>query len=335
MTPAHGDVVVSGAERLPEETWPDSRMPPRTFFGAQACPELDDLDAQIAFIGVPYDLGGPIRGARFGPDGVRDARVYSCTGHDGVVDYTGYYDIDTDRMCLEAVTMADCGDVLIVPSDVDRNFWRTTRALRTIIGRGSLPVAVGGDHAITPAVVRAFDSHAAIDIVHFDAHHDFMDQFQGIRWGHGSPIRRASELPWVRNITQIGLRVATGRGPIDDARARGNRIVTTDQFRNVGPEAAMALLPESDAIYVTFDIDVMDPALCPGTGAPEPGGLTYPEMRSALRSLAKRGPIIGIDLVEVAPPLDPTGITSKTAARLVLDLLTAIWDTGGLPRQSA
>jgi agmatinase len=315
--------------RLPEETWADTIVKPRSFYGAPVCSNLDELEADVAFLGVPFDLGSPIRGARDGPDAIRETRVYAYRGPMGTDRQSrppGYYDLDADRQRLEGVTMVDCGDVVILPSDVDRNFWRITRAVRAILARGPLLVAVGGDHAITPAVVRGFERFGQVDLVQFDAHHDYLDHVQGVRWTHGSPIRRVSEFPWVGHITQVGLRVNTTRDPIDASRARGNTIITTDQFLAVGPDAAMAQVPESDAMYVTFDIDVMDPSTCPGTGAPEPGGLTYHDMRAAFRTLARRGRIIGVDIVEVAPALDPTGITSKTASRLIIDLLSAITD---------
>lgn len=308
---------------------PDSAAVPRSYCGAPLCTDLDELDAQIAFLGVPSDLGSSRPGARYGPNGIRDARVYTYASPETGATAIGYFDVNAERYRLEGVTIADCGDVLVIPGNVERNFWRVTRAVRRIVSRGSLLVAVGGDSSVTGAVVRGFDAYRKVDVVHFDAHIDFHEHAQGIRYAGGSPIRRCSEYPWVGNITQFGSRyvaVAGGRKQYDDAVAHGNRIVTADRFRQMGPEEAMALVPESDAIYVTFDIDVMDPSLCPGTQSPEPGGFTYLEMREALRALARRGRIVGIDLVEVAPTLDPTGLTARTGAQLLIDLLSAIFD---------
>jgi agmatinase len=173
-------------------------------------------------------------------------------------------------------------------------------------------------------VVRGFDSFPSLDIVHLDAHLDFDDHRQGIRWTAGNPIRRSAEFPWVKQITQIGMRMSRTREPVDDARARGNRIITTDEFFDLGPEAVAAKIPESDAIYVSFDIDIMDPTVCPGTQAPEAGGLNFFDMRSLLRAIARRGRIVGMDLVEVAPPLDRSGLTTKCAGMLLIDFLAAI-----------
>ena len=313
------------SERTAEETWPDNRALPRSFFGAPLCADLDDLAAQVAFLGVPFDQGTSGRpGARYGPDGVRDARTYGYFSWKDDTEAPGYYDIDAGVERLKGVTMADCGNVSVVPSDVERNFWKTTRVVRRILDRGPLLVVVGGDHAITAPVVRGFDRFKALDIVHFDAHLDFTDHNQGIRWGHGSPIRRSAEFPFVRNITQIGIRIG-GKKEVEEARQRGNRIITTDRFREIGPEDAVAQVPESDAIYVTLDIDILDPVYAPGTGTPAPGGLTYFELRDALRALARRGRIVGLDVVEVAPPYDCAEITTRNASKLVIDFLSAIF----------
>jgi len=316
-----------GSDRLPEETWSDTRAAPRSFYSAPLCDDLDQLDAQVAFLGVPYD-GGGAPGSRFGPDAIRDVRVYNYASFNGET-VGGYYDIDSDRQRLAGVTMADCGNVWMIAGAPERNFWRVTRSVRGILSRGSLPVVIGGDHSITSSVVRAFDSYESLDMVHFDAHLDYNDHVQGYRWSSSAPIRRCSELPWVRNISQFGIRSITGgRGPVDDSRARGNRIVTADQFRDLGPEVAMDVVPESDATYLTIDVDVLDPTVCPGTGTPEPGGLTYLEMRAALRALARRVRIVGIDVVELSPPRDPLNISVKTVSFLLVDLLAAIFDEG-------
>jgi agmatinase len=313
------------SERTADETWPDTRALPRSFYGAPLCPDLNDLKAQVAFLGVPFDQGTSGRpGARYGPDGLRDARTYNYYSWQDDSEAPGIYDIDTGVEHLKGVTMADIGNISVVPSDVERNFWKITRVVRKALDANPLLVVVGGDHAVTGPVVRGFDRFSKLDIVHFDAHLDFTDHNQGIKWGHGSPIRRASEFANVRNITQLGIRLG-GKKAVEEARGRGNRIITTDTLRDIGPEAAVAHVPDSDAMYVTLDIDVLDPAFAPGTGTPAPGGLTYFELRDALRALAKRGRIVGIDLVELAPPYDCAEITTRTASKLLTDFLAAIF----------
>ena len=201
--------------------------------------------------------------------------------------------------------------------------------MRQMAARRSLFVAFGGDHSITAPIVRGLDQIGQpIDIVHFLMRITTIAIIlQGVRHMNGGPIRRCAEFPWVRNISQFGIHdPGYPREPVDALRARGNVLVSADKFREIGPEAAMALVPESDTMYVTFDIDVMDPSVCPAAATPVPGGLTYLEMRAALRALAKRGRVIGMDLVEVTPHFDVNGITSRTALRLVIDFLTAVFE---------
>lgn len=316
--------------RLPApepEEWPDSRAQPRSFFGAPLVADLGDLKADVAFIGMPFDQGTTNRpGARFGPNAIRDARGYSYVGwgEPQPKPAGGYFDIDAGRTLLAGVTMADCGDVLVAPSNIELGFDRLTRVVGRILTAGAFPVIVGGDHAITFPAVRAFAGFDTIDIVHFDAHMDYSHDYQGVLYTHGSPIRRCAELPFVREISSIGIRVAQKK-PYEEAMQRGVHLLTADQFRDLGPRRAMEQVPASDAIYLTLDIDVLDPTQAPGTGTPEPGGLTYLELREALRQLPSRGRIVGVDLVEVAPNYDWAETTTRAAARLLRDLLSVLF----------
>lgn len=316
----------------PEE-WPDSRAQPRSFFGAPLLDDIENLDATIAFIGMPFDQGTTNRpGARFGPNAIRDAHAYSYTGYGTPKPKpaSGYFDIDAGRTLLAGVTMADCGDVSVVPSNVDLGFDRLSRVVGRILNTGSFPVIVGGDHAITFPAVRAFTGFDKVDIVHFDAHMDFSHDYQGVLHTHGSPIRRCSELPYVREISSIGIRVAQKK-VYEEAMARGVHLLTADQFRDLGAKRAMEQIPASDGIYLTLDIDVLDPTHAPGTGTPEPGGLTFVELRDALRHLPSRGRIIGVDLVEVAPNYDWAETTTRAAGRLLRELLSVLFPSKAEP----
>ena len=173
-------------------------------------------------------------------------------------------------------------------------------------------------------MVRAFDHLPALDIIHFDAHMDYAHDYQGHLYAHGSPIRRCAELPFVRNITSIGIRVAREE-PYREAVKRGNRIITADGLRTLGPRGLVEQLPRAEAIYVTLDIDALDPTEAPGTGTAVPGGLGYLQVRDVLRMLPQVGPVVGMDLVEVAPVYDSADNTSRLGAQLILDLLTAVF----------
>ncbi len=280
----------------------------------------------IAFLGVPYDQGTYGRpGARFGPNGLRQVnRIYDYIDPLEDKEAQGFFDIDMKATMLRNVTMADCGDVTIIPSDVESNFAKITHAVRKMLARGSFPVIVGGDHSITFPAVRGFGSYPDLDVVHFDAHMDFTHELQGTFYNHGCPIRRCFDLPNIRNITSLGVRKAQA-DVYEDAISKGVKVVTTDQFRAMGPEATVAQVPPGGNAYLTVDVDVMDPVQMPGTGTPAPGGLYYFEVRDALLALTKRVNIVGCDFVEVAPPYDHAETTTRFTAKLILDLLAVLF----------
>ncbi len=308
-----------------EQSRPIIKAQPRSFFKAPLCTNLDELDADVSFIGVPFDqgtLGRP--GARFGPDAIRDApRAYSYTDPFGRQrEAEGFFDVDAGDELLRGITMADCGNINTLPSDVLSNFEKLTTAVEKVVERGAFPVVVGGDHSITYPVVRGLSRFAPLNIVHFDAHMDYAHDYQGVLYTHGSPIRRCRELPFVGHIASIGIR-STRRAPYEESQRDGNLVITTSQFRQLGAQGVTALLPEPEYLYVTFDIDVMDPSQAPGTGTPEIGGLHYHEVRDCLIAIAGRANLVGFDLVEVAPSYDSSEITSQLAAKLIIDVLAA------------
>ena len=308
-----------------QDPWPIIRAHPRSFFKAPLCTDLDQLDAQVALIGVPFDQGTQGRpGARFGPDAIRDApRAYSYTDPYGAqAQAEGFYDIDVQDELLRGVTMADCGNITVVPAEVVQNFQKLTSAVEKVVERGAFPVVVGGDHAITFPVVRGLGKFAPLNIVHFDAHLDYSHDVQGVKYGHGSPIRRCRELPFVGHITSAGIRAAR-RKPYEEAQRDGSLIISTNRFRELGPQGVADLIPESENLYITFDIDVMDPSQAPGTGTPETGGLFYHEARECLTALVRKSNLVGFDMVEVAPPYDSSEVTIGLAARLIVDILAA------------
>lgn len=315
--------VVENGETVGGENWPILRAQPRTFFKAPLCANLDDLNADVAFIGMPFDqgtLGRP--GARYGPDAIRDApRAYSYTDPFGrQQEAEGFYNIEAGDELLRGVTMADCGNITTIPSNVHRNFDKLTEAVEKVVTRGSFPVVVGGDHAITYPVVRGLSKFQPLNIVHFDAHLDYSHDYQGELFTHGSPIRRCRELPFVNHITSIGIRTAR-RQPYEDSQRDGSLIVTTGQFRARGPQAVADQIPRGENLYITLDIDVMDPSQAPGTGTPEIGGLFYHEMRDCLEALVAGHNLVAFDLVEVAPPYDSSELTSQLGAALIIDIL--------------
>jgi agmatinase len=312
-------------------TWPA----PRTFFGAPSVSELGSLDAQVAFLGVPYDGGTPQPGVRTGqsagPRAVREASWYQADyrwppDDDSEVGAAGWYDVETDRDYLVGVTMADVGDVAIQGSNTEGNYDHITGAARAIAERGALMAAVGGDHSITYPLGRGMEPLGEIDVVNVDAHADFVDDMPGGRLSGASQIRRLAELPFVRSVTQLGLRNA-GREEVDGMRKLGARWATTaDVLERGGVAVARDLVPESDALYVSIDIDVLDPSVVPGTTLPEPGGLSYRRLRELLAGVAGRGRVVGFDVVELNPPHDVGTNTARVVAWIITHFLSEIFE---------
>ena len=298
---------------------------PRTMFRVPMCTNIDELDADVAFIGMPFDQGTFGRpGARYGPDALRDApRAYSYLDPYGQGrDAEGFFDADAGDELLRGITMADCGNVSVSPSEVVHNFERLAGVVQRVARRGAMPVILGGDHAITFPAVAGLAQFAPLDIVHFDAHLDYTHDYQRALLTHGSPIRRCHELEHVANITSVGIRSAR-RAPYEEAVSHGNGIITLRQFREMGPEETAESIPVGTNLYITFDVDVLDPTQAPGTGTPEVGGMFYEEARRCLETLVRRSNLVAFDVVEVAPPYDASQLTVQVTARLVVDILAA------------
>lgn len=289
----------------------------RTFLGAPHVTKLDDLHADFAVLGVPFDegtWGQP--GERYGP---RDLRESSQEYNHDLAE--GFYYIDGDRTVLKGKHWADMGDVEILPTVPAQTDDRITAAVRAILGKGAFPIVLGGDHSITFAVLRAFDK--PLTLIHFDAHLDTWNGAPG-NLDHASWVNRAATLPAVRKIFQIGMRgLANDPESLGNARKIHTSIVTSEQIHRRGIEWALAQVPPSGDIYISLDVDVMDPSLAPGTGTLEPDGLSFSEIDGLLRSVADKGHLVGFDVVEVNPYRDPSGRTAQTAVRLMIDLLGA------------
>jgi len=281
------------------------------------------IDADVAIMGAPFDFGTQWRaGARFGPRGVREASTLFSFGH------AGAYDHEDDTTYLPSdVRIVDIGDADIVHTDTETSHANIEAGVRAILAAGALPVVIGGDHSINIPCINAFDDQGDIHILQIDAHLDFVDERHGVRYGHGNPMRRAAEKPYVTGLTQVGIRnvSSTAREGYDDARAMGSTILSVRQARALGPEGVIANIPTGARVYVTIDIDAFCPSIAPGTGTPSHGGFLYYDVLEMLQVVARRHEVVGIDLVEVAPDYDPTGSTSILAAQVLLNFLGFIF----------
>jgi agmatinase len=299
-----------------------------SFFRAPVVEDLEGWQADVGLVGVPFDAGTNDRpGARFGPAAVRDAS----TRYEPEHAWSGWIDAERGIHILEGVSMADVGDVDVRTVDLLENFSIITEAARLVRRNCRVPVFVGGDHAITFPIVRAFDDVRDLTIVQFDAHQDYTDEKHGVRYSHDNHMRRTSELAHVGQIVNIGLRGVLERSePWEAAERDGIIVVPAERIVREGVPAALAGIRQPGAAarptaYITIDIDVLDPGAAPGTGYPEPGGINYYQLKEALLLCADRFDVVGFDVCEVDPVYDAAGVTPRIASKLVLDLLGAIF----------
>ncbi|NIB38774.1 agmatinase [Pseudomaricurvus alkylphenolicus] len=299
-----------------------------TFAKSPICTNWDNIDADVAILGAPNDMGTQWRsGARFGPRAIREASTLFSFGHSGA------YDHEDDVLYLteSEVRIVDAGDADIVHTDMEASHANTENAVRKLLESNVMPVTLGGDHSIHAPVIQAFEGRGPIHIIHFDAHLDFVDERHGVRYGHGNPLRRASELSHIKGMTQLGIRnvSSSNRDDFNDARKAGADILSVRDVRRLGTQGVLDRIPTADGLsyYITVDIDGFDPSIAPGTGTPSHGGFLYYEVLEIIQGLAKlsKGNIVGMDLVEVAPAYDPSGVTSILAAQLLMNSIGYIF----------
>jgi len=299
-------------------------------FGKQpACLDWDAIDADIAVLGAPFDMGTQYRaGARFGPRGIREASTLFSFGHGGAYDFED----DVTYLPSDKVRLVDIGDADIIHTDTIQSHDNIEYGVRKILAAKALPVVLGGDHSVHIPCIRAFADQAPVHIIHIDAHLDFVDERHGVRYGHGNPLRRASEMDHVTGFTQLGIRnvSSSNRSDYDAARAAGSDILSVRDVRRLGTEGVLARVPDGVRYYLTIDIDGFDPSIAPGTGTPSHGGFLYYEVLELLQGLTRKGDIVGMDLVEVAPDYDSSGSTSFLAAQLLMNVLGYIFHAKGL-----
>jgi agmatinase len=286
----------------------------------------DPIAADVVVLGVPWDGGTGLRGgARHGPRAIREASLRCPLWANQQP--TGYWDVASEQQKLAGVRVIDCGDVAVVRASQERTVAAIEAAARQARASGAVLVTLGGDHSIAYPLVRAFDDCAGLGVIQLDAHLDFAEHVQGVAISSSSPLRRISELPFVGPMAAIGLRgLRTDPAAFAAARGRGNALISRAALREAGPAAIVGALPAMEQIYLTLDIDVLDPTLAPGASAPELDGLRYDELRELLWAIARHGRIVGMDVVEVSPPLDPAGTTALAAAQALVEALGAIFD---------
>ena len=305
--------------------------PDVTFLGVPRC-DLEELetyaDADVVILGAPFDGGTSHRpGARFGPMAIRTTDYLP---HDGSRPSLA---LRTDG--LVDLIVVDAGDVEMYSGDIEKALPALEAAVEKVTRAGAIPVVLGGDHSIAFPDAKGVANvlgHGRVSMLHFDAHADTGDIEFGSLWGHGQPMRRLIESGALRSdrFLQIGLR---GYWPppdtLDWMAGQGMRSYEMTEIGRRGlqeclTEAFVIAMDNCDGVFLSVDIDVCDPGHAPGTGTPEPGGLSARELLDSVRRICLELPVVGVDIVEVSPPYDHADITGALANRVVLEALSAI-----------
>ena len=287
---------------------------------------LSNLNTDVGFLGIPYDVGNSWRpGTRFGPREIRNFSArYSGWGGS---QQKGYWDINQNKRFLEDISMSDCGDVDVAYYDIERNRKIITQTVKKILKAGTFPVVIGGDHSITYPCICAFEDFKSLDIIQIDAHLDWIDEVDGIRYANGSPMRRSMELDFTNKMVQLGIRCIRSReSDYNFAKSQGSQIFTRQDIRQKGVDEIVEKLPPLGNVYVSIDIDGLDPSIAPGTGSPTVDGLLYYEVINLLKGITKKSNVVGFDIVEVNPMVDLSGQTCLLATTLILEFLGMIFD---------
>ncbi|MFZ2501524.1 MAG: agmatinase [Nocardioides sp.] len=305
--------------------------PDFTFLGVPAA-DLDEpesfADADVVILGAPFDGGTSYRsGARFGPQAIRSTDYLP---HDGSRPSLA---LRTDA--LQDLKIVDVGDLELYSGDIQKSLGQIREAVATIAKSGAIPVILGGDHSVTYSDASGVADHLGqgrVSLIHFDAHADTGDMEFGSLWGHGQPMRRLIESGAVRGdrFLQLGLRgYWPGPPTLDWMAAQQMRSYEMTEIVHRGfneclTEAFAIATDDVDGVFLSVDIDVCDPSHAPGTGTPEPGGISARQLLDAVRRICLELPVAGVDIVEVSPPYDHADITAALGNRVVLEALSAI-----------
>jgi agmatinase len=306
-----------------------------SFLSTPFLEDARDLDAQdIAFLGAPYDGGATYRpGTRFGPSALR--KMSSEVGSP--------FNPGMGVNLKESLEMVDLGDIRVIPSNLEKSFDQIAKAVSYVAEREIFPVVLGGDHAIGYPDVRGLSPFidGNIGIIHLDRHSDISEYSWDERM-HGSPFFHATNIPNAppANLVQVGIGGwAGGRDGLRTARERNATVITVDDVDRYGVDRIIEYALEiawhnARAVWISFDIDVVDPAYAPGTGTPVAGGLTPREVLRMLRGFAAEG-LAGMEIVEVSPPYDSADITALLGAHSIMEVLGSLVVNGKLGRRPA
>lgn len=296
-----------------------------TFLDFPLVLDLDSLQADIAVLGIPF--GKPYRYTEIAnpqslaPDAIRKSSE--------MVEYTrNHYDWDLGGTLLNGrdIKIVDCGNVTVDKSDPGTHYRRAEQAARKIFNRATVLITLGGDHGIPIPVLKALEEHhKEVTLIQIDAHIDWRDSINGETEGYSSPICRASEMPWINEIYQIGVR-GIGSARNEEVKAAldyGANIITAYEMHDIGIEAILERIPDGGDYYLTIDADGLDPSIMPAVMAQTPGGLNWMQTRKLIHGLVAKGRVLGMDLVEIAPVRDQGNISMIHAERILCNFIGA------------
>ena len=290
-----------------------------TFLGLPSAGNLAAMEAAIAILGVPcatpYRSVGPYCAGA--PRAIRDAIA-------GYAPNLQHVDFDLGAPIFpDAITAVDGGDLAWTEADAAANRTAIRQAVAMMLAQGAAPIIIGGDDSVPIPVLEAFHDRGPLTIVQIDAHIDWRDEVAGERWGLSSTMRRASEMPHVERIVQVGQRgIGSARqGDFADAKAWGATFVPAEAVHEHGIEPVLDAVPARAQVLVTLDCDGLDPTIMPAVIAPAPGGLTYWQAIGILRGIAAKARIAAFDLVEFVPERDVAGLGALTAARIIVNVM--------------
>jgi agmatinase len=293
-----------------------------TFLGLPKAEDLTAREARIAILGVPcatpYQSVGPYCAGA--PRAIRDAIAgYAANLHHVDFDLGG-------PIFPDAVNAVDGGDLACAAVDPAANRAAIREAVATVVARGAVPIVIGGDDSVPIPVIEAFQGRGPFTIVQIDAHIDWRDEVAGERFGLSSTMRRASEMPHIERIIQVGQRAIGSARPDDlaDAQAWGAVIVPARAVHEDGIGSVLDAVPAGSQVLITLDCDGLDPAVMPGVIAPAPGGLSYWQAIGILHGIAAKARIAAFDIVEFVPERDVAGLGALTAARIIINVLGLI-----------
>lgn len=291
---------------------------PRTFMRLEHIKTTDHVDFVV--LGVPFDSAVSNRtGQRYGPQHIRDFSVMLRP-----------YNPDQDIQVFDYCSGVDYGDIDVIPGNIHRTYENIVKGLEPILDKNIIPVIMGGDHSITLGHLRAFaKKFGPVSLVHFDSHGDTWDNYYGEKYMHGTPFRRAVEegLIDTNHSIQVGMRGPLyGPEDIEDARDLGFEVIPMKEVREIGFHQVMERIhkrAKDRPVFVSYDIDFLDPAYAPGTGTPEVGGPTSYEALEYVRGLDGLD-VVGFDLVEVLPTYDSGDITAVAASSIMFEMISLI-----------